>query len=236
MYGSNSRDRAIQRLKAAVERRGWSRFQMFFFLFIAAATGVFASALGHAAGVNSMAIRYPLCVGIAYVAFLFLLSLYVSQHRSNRKRSGVNPVDGSLLDLANVQPPIPSLGHHAATTNSVPRQSSGGFDVGGVDGEGIVVVLLIVVALGAALLAGGFVLYQAPVIMAEILVDGALFLGLAKRIDRLETRHWLATAIRRTWIPLVLVTVTFMLVGAALESVVPGATTMSQAFHQTHPR
>lgn len=46
--------------------------------------------------------------------------------------------------------------------------------------------------------------YSAPVLFAELLVDGVLSASLYRRLRGLETRHWLETAFRRTALPFAL--------------------------------
>ena len=51
---------------------------------------------------------------------------------------------------------------------------------------------------GALLLSSLFVVYSAPILFAELIVDGVLSASLYRKLRELETRHWLETAIRRT--------------------------------------
>jgi hypothetical protein len=70
---------------------------------------------------------------------------------------------------------------------------------------------------------------DAPALMAEMLVDGALMAGMARRLRPIPGHHWTFTAIRRTWVPFLVTAAAFCVVGFALESFVPGATTMFEA-------
>ena len=47
-------------------------------------------------------------------------------------------------------------------------------------------------------------IYSAPVLFAELLVDGVLSASLYRRLRGLQTRHWLETAVRRTALPFAL--------------------------------
>jgi hypothetical protein len=49
-----------------------------------------------------------------------------------------------------------------------------------------------------------FMVYSAPALFAELLVDGVLSASLYRRLRGLETRHWLETALRHTALPFVL--------------------------------
>lgn len=235
------RTRAIQRLTSLLLRRGSPRFQMMLFLLVTGLTGFLCSVLLHAAGLKSMAIRYPLAIGLAYLVFLFLLSLFVAYHRSRRRPNADEPPacdgpDGGYVDVGSTLP-IPSDGDSSSAA-SAKGNGWGNLDLGGGDGDGaaVVVVVLIVVALGSALVASLFVLIEAPALLAEILVDGVLLVGLARRIDPRTSPHWTAGVIRRTIFPLLAVAVCFAVVGYGLAHVVPKATTMGEAMRMVSSR
>ena len=157
----------------------------------------------HAAGMDSMATRYPLSVGIAYLVFLLELSFYVSRHRAARR----NLVDDSVIwhaaDLSGIQQDAPTRGG-MSTTSLSEKPSGGGFDFGGIDADGIMVVLMIVAAIIVSMMASLSAIYQAPVLLAEVLVDGVLFFGIARRVNRMSAQHWVSGVIRRTLGPILL--------------------------------
>ena len=72
---------------------------------------------------------------------------------------------------------------------------------------------------------------MAPVLLAEIQVDGALVAGLYKRVKGIEQRHWLRTAVRRTLLPALLVALFLATAGYALQRAVPEAHTMGDVWH-----
>ena len=84
-------------------------------------------------------------------------------------------------------------------------------------------MVLAIVAIVAGLIASLYVVYIAPVLLAEILVDGVLVAGLYKRVKGIEQRHWLRAAVRRTLLPALLVALFFGVAGYALQSAVPEA-------------
>ncbi len=234
MTDSNTaRERAIQRLAAYIERRGQSRFLMLIFTAGATLSGVLASMCLHAAGMDSMAIRFPLSVGIAYLMFLLELSFFVSHHRATRK----NFVDDSFplftSDLSGFPQSIQIGGGRSPATLSE-KPSGGGFDIGGINGDGIIVILLIIAAIVTTIAANLFMIYQAPVLLAEVLVDGVLFFDIARRMNRMSTQHWVSGAMRRTFFPILIVAVCFSVIGIGLQSISPKATTMAEAFRVTH--
>lgn len=66
------------------------------------------------------------------------------------------------------------------------------------------VPLVVLVLVGALVFSSFFMIYSAPVLFAELLVDGVLSATLYRRLRGLETRHWLETAVRRTAWPFIL--------------------------------
>jgi hypothetical protein len=106
--------------------------------------------------------------------------------------------------------------------------SSVGFDLG--LEEGWLIVIGIAALLGG-LIATFYIVYIAPALLAEILIDGALVAGLYRRVKRIEQRHWLNAAVRRTLVPVLLVALFFTVAGYALQRAVPEARTMGNVWH-----
>jgi hypothetical protein len=77
-------------------------------------------------------------------------------------------------------------------------------------------------ALGG-LLAVIWVIYSAPVLLAEVALDAAIVSTLYKRLKKQDMSHWAMTAVRHTWFPAV-VLIAFAAVGGwALEKATPDA-------------
>jgi hypothetical protein len=93
----------------------------------------------------------------------------------------------------------------------------------------LLVVVLIVVALVTAALAAIYALAAAPILLAEVLVDGLVMAGIAHRLRRGPPAHWAVGVVRRTWLPVLALAIMFGVVGFGLEQLVPGATTMGEA-------
>jgi hypothetical protein len=92
-----------------------------------------------------------------------------------------------------------------------------------IDVEETWVVVLPMVIIGSAVVAALYVVYSAPVLMAEIVLDVLLVSGLYRRLRKLERRSWLSTAVRRTWIPVGMTTVLVALSGFVIQRVAPHA-------------
>jgi hypothetical protein len=67
------------------------------------------------------------------------------------------------------------------------------------------------------------IVWVAPALFAELMVDAALATGLYRRLPGVEREHWLRTAVRRTVWPFVGVAVLFSLAGGAMQIYAPDA-------------
>lgn len=248
-----TRERKVERLRKFLLAHGSPRWQMFAILSITLVAGLLASVGMHWLGLNAMGLRYPLAVGFAYLVFIGLIGLWLSLQRRYSKMRVAQPAqprrtqssDGAStvgdlvyygtdgIDDDTGILPLPLFGGSSSPASS---SSSGGGSalksVGSGDGEGIailVVVILIVVAVGTALIACAYVIWQAPVLLAEVLVNGGLLAGMARRLRPRDDQHWTVGVIRRTWLPALIVAVTFCAVGFTLEYLVPGAHSLGGA-------
>ena len=193
-----------------------------------------------ALGVASMPIRYTVAVLAAYAVFLLLVRLWALYQRHRLE------AHGSLADFVPV--PDHAATDHAATDVGTSVGGGGRFGGGGAgrswEGEAVApdvapvtsgvpaldldldegwVLVVPVVVLVGGVLAAVYVIYAAPVLLAEVLLDVVLVSGLYRRLRRLESRSWLTTAIRRTWVPVALVVLLVAAGGFVIQHVVPQA-------------
>jgi len=231
------RERTIQRVRALLQRRGLPYLQMTLVVAATGLAGFLASALLHWIGLTAMGLRYPIAVGFAWLAFLGLIGLWILFHRREQRRVRVGPPSSGDLVDATTGGDIYFDGSIGAPSSASKTSISGGSGksgsgLGDIDGDGVllIVVILIVVAAVAALIACLYVIFEAPILFAEVLVDGALLAGVARSLRRrTPTEHWTTGVIRRTWKPAVVLLVVFTVVGFAIQYFVPGATTMGEA-------
>ena len=63
----------------------------------------------------------------------------------------------------------------------------------------------------------------APLLLAEIALDAALFTAVYRRLHERDSSHWAATTLRRTAIPAMCLIVFVSLAGFGLERIAPDA-------------
>ncbi|WP_313034928.1 hypothetical protein [Massilia alkalitolerans] len=227
-----TRATAVQLMRARLLREGFPRVQMFILVSLTGLAGFGASVAMLAAGVDAMALRYTLAMGVAYIVFLLLLWLWLRTSAADYLDPGwVGNADGS-----------------AAAKDGAADFSGGGgsFDGGGASGnvdfgaqdsvigaisdnplgavaeaeEAAVPLVVILLAVGIAL-SSLFVIWSAPILFAEILVDALLAAGLYRRLRVLEPQHWMLAALKRTIVPFVLTTLTVAAAGWGMQAYAP---------------
>ncbi|WP_287648630.1 hypothetical protein [Accumulibacter sp.] len=177
-------------------------------------------------GVHSMALRYPLAVGAAYLVFLLLLWLWLRTRRDDYDIDDPG-IDDPGIDLGRGRSGGGSGSGESGSSSgaSCSGDSSGLGDVAeALGGADELALPLIALALAAALLfAGGWIVYSAPLLFAELLVDGVLAASLYRRLKGAEPRYWLETAFRRTVWPFAATALLFCIAGVTLHHLAPEA-------------
>ena len=74
-----------------------------------------------------------------------------------------------------------------------------------------------------------------PLLLAELLVDGALLGAMSRAVSPDHSPHWSRAVVRRTWIAALVTAVVFGLVGFGIERVAPGGT-LGEAWAIDHSR
>ncbi len=248
------RHQEIQKIRGDLERESFPRLQMALLVALTGTAGFVSSFLLLHAGMSTMWIRYLMALGIAYIAFLLLLWLWL--------RTRADDYDcGDALDLADMLPSPSGPGPSAPGYSGKGGQFDGGGASGNFDsplgdaafgGDGKVigkaldgvgdadelaiplVVLVLIGTLIVTLIASSFfMIYSAPILFAELLVDGVLSASLYRRLRGLRTRHWLDTALRRTAGPFALTAVIVAATGWAMAVYAPGAHSIGDVVFQS---
>lgn len=219
---------------------------MLAFVAIAGTAGFVTSAAMLASGLSAPATRYPLAVAAGYLAFLAMLRLWLVFRR--HEFSG--DVDVSFLDLVPSNPPAPfsfdggggfggggssaalPADAGAAAVEAKTSLLKGGLSVAAEAEEGAIVVIPILVgaAILVGLLASGAVLYNAPVLLAEVLLDSAIATVAYRRLRQHQTAHWSSGVVRRTWKPMLAITLALLALGVAIPLLRPGADSIGDLF------
>ena len=242
---SRARVYRIEIIERLLLRKRWPRFQVSLMLAGTALAGFLTSFSLLHAGIVWMWLRYSVAILVAYCVFLLLLRLWLWLQRHS--------INGDV-DLPDLE-----FSHSAASGQGAELHFGGGGDFGGggaggswAEGaasssssggrsfadsisidldlqEGWLVVLAIAAVIGG-LIASFYIIYIAPGLLAEVLVDGALVAGLYKRVKHIEQGNWLRAAVRRTVVPAILAALFFTLAGYALQRAAPHARSIGEVW------
>lgn len=247
MHNQRLRQQQVSRMRLRIERDSYPRLQMFFLVLLTGAAGFIASFSLLEAGMDAMSMRYPVAVGIAYLVFLFLLWLWLR----TSARDYADGIDPSFIPLPQRSPaaareePFAGKGGEAdgggASGNfDLPDEGSiSASDAADPVGEALgsaaeadefAIPLVAIVLVAAVALSSLFVIYSAPLLFAELLIDGALAASLYRRLRGIDTRHWLETAVRRTVLPFLVTACFAAAAGFGLKTLAPGANSIGKAF------
>jgi len=104
--------------------------------------------------------------------------------------------------------PLPMMDTGVASAQMAGHASSGGtkgigglFELAAVDDVPLAVVLAVLAAVLSLLLAAGYLVWTAPALLSEILVDGLVVAALSHRLKTIEGPTWIRSVVRRTWFP-----------------------------------
>lgn len=235
---AHSRTLALNHLRRTLEREGFPRLQMLLIVSITGAAGFLASYWMLRAGITGMAVRYPFAVGVAYAVFLVLLWLWLrtsaedytdvpdfsafspSSRRGGSSSHGKNGSDGTCDE-----PAPSSMAFDDSSAYAVPDDQGIVGDAFGAaaQAEEFAIPLFVLMLVAALAFSSLFIIYSAPALLAELLLDGVLAASLYRRLRRLETGHWLETAVRRTVIPFALTALVAAASGWGMTIYVPEA-------------
>jgi hypothetical protein len=172
------------------------------------------------AGVTQLWWRYLLSVGAAYLTFLILLWLWMRLRAPSYIEAhdlmGLTREDQSWDD---------------AWRERRSRRETSLEDL--LDGDlEVVLPLLAIMLLGTVLVACFYIIYAAPVLFAELLLDGVLSATLYHRLRTLDARHWLETALRRTYKLFLAAAAAMVVSGLAMALYAPNARSIGEVVHK----
>ena len=245
-----------QTMAHTLRRKHWLRLHGFCMgLLILLVMWAASAAMLHA-GVQSMAVRYAVSLGLGYGVYLLVLRLWAAYLVRNayvrdRKDSALDGIDA-----------VPDLVPHSDHPSSPDYQAGGGGDFGGggasgdwasastdasgswVDGvdlggvdlggadEGIILVPILAVFAGLVMsfLGMGALLwlYFGVDALLTVAVELAFSMMAARALVRVEREGWLLAAVRLSWKPLLGALVCAVALGALMDWWLPEANTLRE--------
>jgi hypothetical protein len=242
------RHHEIRKIRGDLERDSFPRLQMFLIVTLTGASGFVTSYILLHAGFIEMWLRYLASFGAAYLMFLFLLWLWLrtrAEDYSDLPDISGSPSSGSGSSGTCYSGKGGDFGGGGAsdsfdaTSESISAISDSSSSVGDALGtvaeaEELAIPLIVLILLGAMLFSSVFIIYSAPVLFAELLVDGVLAASLYRRLRGLETRHWLETALRRTALPFALTAIIFSAAGWGMSIYAPEAHSIGEVISHSN--
>lgn len=224
----------IVRVRNDLEQQGFPRLKMMLLVGLTGGSGFLASYLLLHGGVTAMSSRYPLAVGIAYLVFLFLLWLWLRSKAEDYADLPGPDGTGSGGGRCHGDGPVDSGGMVDTSSGDAVLSDSDLGDVAEVvsGADELAIPLLALLALAGLVFASGWIVYSAPLLFAELLVDGVLSASLYRRLRGIESRHWLETAIRRTWAPFLITGLVCWAAALAMHAIAPEAQTLGAFIHR----
>lgn len=91
--------------------------------------------------------------------------------------------------------------------------------------DGIVVVFIVIAIVAAigGIVCIGYVIYIAPLLLAEVALDAALVSAAYRHLRKEDVGHWTGAVFRRTWIPATILVVFMFVAGYAAQKIAPDA-------------
>ena len=102
-------------------------------------------------------------------------------------------------------------------------------DIGDLDGEAIVLLILALAAIAAIFFASGYLVWFAPDILTEAAFGAMLAGGLVRRSKREDAEGWVAGVVKKTWWPFALVLAVALVFAGYSAAHYPAARTFKEA-------
>lgn len=233
----------LVRARQHLRERGWPRLQMALIVALTGAAGFLASHLLRLAGIDAMLLRYPIAVLLAYGVFLLLMWIWI-RWRWDTVLDGLSPDVGSGGPSPRgsaVESPWGGVGGRSggggASASWNESAQAGGGDAGELPLTGLaedeaglplLAILGIVALVASVLLASVWVVWSAPVLMAELLVDAAIASGLYRRMQGMHEQGWWRVCVTHTIWPLLGLLLFFVVLGWLAQELAPDATHLLQ--------
>lgn len=142
---------------------------------------------------------------------------------------------GASASFAEGRAPLIATGlqSDAAQASGGSLKSAGGNAAGsiadGVDGDGVVLLLLAIALVAVVFVTSGYLIWCAPDVLTEAAFGAALTGTLARRTKQETASGWISGVMKKTWWPFAVVMVAAMIFAGYAQSHYPAASTFRQA-------
>lgn len=237
-----------------LKRRFLLRLHMFWILSGTFLAGVLSTNLLVELNVNILWFRYTVAVCAAYLVFLVLIRLWLwyvgTRTQASPDADGADMMVDFFSHLRIDGGAVPDLGGGGAFGGGGATGSWGDADVqslasapspsvdlpGCFDVDDAFAVVLLVALVLAVLVAGFYIIWTAPAILAEVAFEAALAGVLAKRAKKIDRPGWVGAVWRATVWPFLGVLLVAGALGAYAQYQCPDANQLSEALNCAKPR
>ncbi|AGU47418.1 putative transmembrane protein [Variovorax paradoxus B4] len=186
----------------------------------------------HVLGVQSLAVRYLLTLGVGYLGYLLVLRWWARRLVENRADFNVDA--GDVVDAGEFALDAGGSPGSGAGGSALSDAASGALDVAGAADEGAVIVVPVVaiflVCVAIVLGAGSLVLlYFSWDALLAVAVEVAFSYVSARAAVRVAREGWLMAAVRLTWKPLLGAVACAVILGAVLDHFMPQVNSLPEA-------
>lgn len=249
-----SRHHEIQRVRSRLVTFSFPRLKMLVLVTLTGMAGFTASALLLSGGMLTMWSRYLAAFGFAYLVFLGLLWLWLRTRPDDW--CDLPDLSGSLPQSSHSHAPehAQDIGAHDGDFGG--GGASGSFDATAADApadalpteavgealsaagqaEELAIPLIVIAFLGALALSSLFLVWSAPTLFAELVVDGILSASLYRRLRGLQAQNWVVTAIRRTAWPFAITALIAAGIGWGMAQYAPEAHSIGEVVAHANGR
>jgi hypothetical protein len=248
---TTTRAELVSELRDRLTRTSSPRITILIVLTLAGGAAFLTSFAGLSAGVDSMAVRYAIASIAGYLAFVMLIRAWIAIRRGWQPEGDLIPNPFDVIDATDLAARGAGRGvealksfaggksggggggsawiaepvEKAAYVRAAPSRASDAVEsVGGsldLD-DGIFIVIAIAAAVGGVVCIA-YVIYIAPLLLAEVALDAALVSAAYRRLRKDDVGHWTGAVFRRTWVPAVILVVFMFVTGFAAQLVAPEA-------------
>ena len=244
--------RLVDRMRSRLESGYWPRVHCLFIVSLSAAAAFLTSFTLMILRVRWMAVRYGVAALAGYLTFLFLLRAWVRWRwsRVQLNADGHDLVDGVVNNIDLPMPPLSGSGGSGASFGGgggrsggggasgswgspVSSGSGGGKGGGGgldLDGDDLFWIIVVVVAAFGGAIAIGYVIYIAPSLLAEAIVNGAVAGKVYHGMQKKDHEFWTEEIFKRTIVAGAVVIVCAIVAGYAFNRIAPEAISVGGVF------